>query len=438
MNLRTALVCLAPLASLAVVACTSDSEPGSNGSEQSEEVRSSLARDENPVVSEADKATFTTDQATFAVDLYQAVRKDAANASRDIFLSPHSASTALAMTYAGARGTTAAEMKSALRFGLADTNLHKAFNWLDLTLSRRGERDPEPDQGNPFRLHVANSVWNQKGMPIEAPFLDILATDYGAGVHTVDFVNDTENARLAINGWVEDRTEDRIKNLLPAGAVSDLTKMVLVNAVYFNASWASPFEPEATTDGAFTKLDGSTVTAKMMHGQASRRYVKGDGFEAVELPYRGNELSLLVIAPDSGNFAGFESALTGKVVLDVLAGLQSKEVNLSFPKLKLESAFSLLPPLRELGMKTAFTNADFSGITTAADLHISDVLHKTFLSIDEKGTEAAAATAVVMNDTAAPVDPPVQLNIDRPFITAIVDRPTNTLVFLGRILEPKN
>lgn len=419
-----------PLAAGAI-GCSSDERSEGVGV-----VRSSLARNTTPLVPAADLATFQQDQASFAVDIYQAVRKTAEHAADDIFLSPHSISTALAMTYAGAKGVTASEMKQALHFTLPDASLHAAFDRVDLALSSRGQGASGQD-GQPFRLKLANALFGQQGAQFQTPFLDTLAVNYGAGLNVVDF-GASEDARTRINGWVEDKTEERIKDLIQPGMLDGSTRFVLVNAVYFNAAWAEKFNAAGTSPSTFTKLDGSTISVPMMHGTTSRRYLAGDGFEAVEMPYDGNDLSMLVIAPTTGSFAAFESALTGAKVLEIFDGLASKNVNLAFPKLKLEGMFELNEPLKALGMKSAFDDADFTGIEADGGISIKAVLHKTFLAIDENGTEAAAATAVIGEKTSAVIDEPVAMNVDRPFITAIVDRETKTLVFLGRILEPKN
>ncbi|HVH41871.1 MAG TPA: serpin family protein [Labilithrix sp.] len=424
------------LAAVALTACSSSSEPEAPGRVQVDVVRSAQQRNTSPQVTQTEQDTFATSQAAFAVDLFQSVAKRPDSVGKNVFLSPHSVSTALAMTYAGARGTTAEEMKKALHFDLADARLHEAFNSLDLALESRGKTATGKD-GKPFRLKVTNSIWTQKGSAFEAPFLDSLAVNYGAGLNVVDFEGETEKTRATINGWVEEKTEQRIKEILPENSIDAATRFVLVNAVYFNAAWASKFEPSATTDGAFTKADGATVQTPMMQGKAFRPYASGDGYEAVEMPYDGNELSMLVIAPTAGTFATFESALTGAKVLDILAGLQSKEVRLHFPKLKVEASYGLTEPLKSLGMQQAFgPGADFSGMSVAESFNVKDVLHKTFLELDENGTEAAAATAVVGEVTSAPVDPPVEMRVDRPFFTAIVDRQTKTLVFVGRIVDP--
>jgi len=420
------------LAAVGLAACSS-----SRDAVEVDVVRSAQQRDMSPQLSDAERATLTASQADFAVDIYQAVRKQPESVDKDIFLSPHSASIALAMTYAGARGETAAEMKKALHFDLPDDRLHKAFDYLDLALARRG-RNAEGKDGKPFRLDVTNSIWGQKGTSFEAPFLDTLAVNYGAGLNIVDFIAETEKSRSTINAWVEEKTAKRIMNILPRGLVDSTTRLVLVNAVYFNAAWASKFEPRATSQAPFTKADGSVVHVAMMNGQSSRPYAKGDGYEAVEMAYDGGELAMLVIAPTAGTFATFESSLTGGKVLDILAGLETTHVSLHFPKLKVDGTFDLKEPLTSLGMKQAFDgSADFSGISTAEPLRVANVLHKTFLELDENGTEAAAATAVVVGRKATSGDSPIVMKVDRPFITAIVDRQTKTLVFLGRVLEPK-
>jgi serpin B len=399
-------------------------------------VRSALARDTRPQLSDVERDTFATGQATFAVDLYQTVRKQPESVDKDLFLSPHSISIALAMTYAGARTDTATEMRKTLRFALPDDRIHSAFDYVDLELAGRGKNATGRD-GQPFRLNVTNSIWGQKDRQFEKPFLDTLAVNYGAGLNVVDFIGQTETSRQTINRWVEAMTEKRIKDILAEGTITADTRIVLVNAVYFNAAWATKFLESSTAPGPFTKVDKSTVQVPMMHGTASRPYAKGDGYEAVELPYDGGELSLLVIAPTAGTFAAFESTLTGGKVLDIRAGLQAQQVKLAFPKLKLEGDFGLKAPLQAMGMENAFTDAaDFSGMSTAERLKVKDVVHKTFVDIDENGTEAAAATAVVGVTTSLP-PPPIEVNIDRPFIMAIVDHQTKALVFLGRILEPK-
>jgi serpin B len=426
------------LAALALTACSSkDGAPDGAPEDQIEVVRSAQQRNTTPTLSSAETEMLAKGQADFAVDIFRAVATSPERAGENVFLSPHSISIALGMTYAGARGETAAEMKKALHLDLPDDRVHAGFDYLDLALASRGQGAKGKDD-KPFRLKVTNSIWGQKGTSFEAPFLDTIAVNYGAGLNIVDFRTETEKARVTINRWVEKQTEDRIKDLIPTGSVDPSTRMVLVNAVYFNAAWAARFMQGATQPAPFERVDGSTTQVAMMNRQESYPYAKGDGYEAVELPYEGGELSMLAIVPNKGTYATFESSLTGGKVLDILAGLAPKQVSLSFPKLKLEAAFGLHDALVSLGMKSAFeSSADFSGLSKAEGLAIADVLHKTFLELDENGTEAAAVTAAVLEGTSAVVEPPVKLMVDRPFITAIVDRQTKTLVFLGRILEPK-
>jgi serpin B len=427
--LNIALLAATGLASFAVGCSSSDDAKPANV----ETVRSAQQRDTHPTLSPGELDTLAKGEADFAVDIFKTVSKASAD---NVFLSPHSISIALGMTYAGARGDTAAEMKSALHFDLPSDRVHTGFDYLDLELASRGANATGKD-GKPFRLNVSNSIWGQKGADFQPAFLDTLAVNYGAGMNVVDFERETEKSRVTINQWVESKTEHRIKDLLQPGVVDASTRAVLVNAVYFNAAWKHKFTEASTAASLFTKVDGSSAQAMMMHAyDEGFSYASGDGFEAVEMPYDGDELSMVAILPKAGTYATFETALTGSKALSILAGLAPRAVNLSFPKLKLEAEFSLVAPLEALGMKKAFGDADFSGISTSMDLSISDVVHKTFLDLDENGTEAAAATAVEMRDSAAPIDI-VNVSFDRPFIVSIVDKKTKTLVFLGRILEPK-
>lgn len=397
-------------------------------------VKSELPRDTTPNVTPVELDAFATDQAAAALDLYHSVRST--EAGKNVFLSPHSLSTALAMTYAGARGATKDEMKKALHYGLDDDRLHKAFDFVDLALASRTKRSSGDDA--PPRLEIANSLWGQRGLAFAPAFLDTLAVSYGAGLHAVDFKTQANPSRLAINAWVEERTEQRIKDLLPQPAINSSTRFVLVNAVYFKAAWDSKFTPRPTPVD-FTKLDGSKVSMSTIVDQSFRPYSEGADFDAIEIPYTGNETSMLVIMPKAGQFESFESSLTGGKVLDILAGLQQREVVLEMPKLKLEVSMDLGGSLQRMGMVSAFRDADLSGITTDEKLSISAVLQKTFLAVDENGTEAAAATAVIGAGSAAPTEKPkpVVMTVDRPYLVAIVDKGTRSLLFFGRIVEPK-
>jgi serpin B len=255
----------------------------------------------------------------------------------------------------------------------------------------------------------------------------------------VDAAN-RERARLQINGWVEDETNDKIKDLIPQGVLDAMSRMVLANAVYFNAKWEYEFVKDSTSDRPFTRLDGSTVQAKSMTRPAVQfGYFQGDGFEAVELPYKGGRMSMVVVLPGTGKFGDFEKSFDSAALAAVDAGLERQMVLLQMPKFEFVTEAALVDPLKSLGMRSAFDPgiADFTGIADrpAGDLYISDVLHKAFVRVDEEGTEAAAATAIIIGVTSAGPDP-VRVNVDRPFLFLIRDRETGTVLFSGRVLDP--
>jgi serpin B len=267
-------------------------------------------------------------------------------------------------------------------------------------------------------------------------FLDVLAENYGAGLRILDFISETEQSRLAINKWVYDKTEECIKDLIPPGAISELTRLVLTNAIYFNAAWAYPFDEDMTADGQFYLLDGGQVRVPMMKQTESFGYTEGDGYQAVELRYDGGELSMVILLPQGGQFEAFEETLNAQQVDSIISCLKHTEVALTMPQFEFESEFSLKDTLAGLGMPVAFSGAaDFSGMTGKRELSISDVVHKAFVAVDEAGTEAAAATAVIMELTAMP-DLPVEVTIDGPFIFLIRDIETGAILFVGRVVNP--
>ncbi len=396
---------------------------------------SSLERDLAPAVPVADRSELAAGNRAFAFDLYAALAGEDGN----LFLSPYSISSALAMTYAGARGDTAAEMAATLHFTLPPAALHPALNQLDLELASRAAATPPPSlpDGLPPRLEIANAIWGQQGYAFEPPFLDTLAVNYGAGLRTLDFGADPEGARGVINAWVADQTEDRIRDLIPEGAISPLVRLVLTNAIYFLANWASPFAPEATSPGPFVTAAGREVTVDVMHQTGFFPYAAGDGWVAVSLPYVGEQLSMLVVLPDAGRFDEVEAALGPGLYATIDASLTAARVALALPKWEVQSRFQLAEVLAELGMPRAFQDgvADFSGMTAAEALHISAVIHQAFVSVDEQGTEAAAATAVLMAGSSLPSEP-VTVTVDRPFFYLVRDEPTGTLLFLGRVTDP--
>jgi len=401
--------------------------------QQIEPAKSSVIRVTNPQVSAADTTTLASDNAAFALDAYHKLIATNGN----LVFSPASISIALAMTYAGAAGTTATEMAAAMHYTLPPERLHPAFDALDLALASRGEGKLGAD-GGPMRLHVVNAAWGERTYAFKSGYLDTLAANYGTGLNLLDFITGFETARVTINDWVAGQTENRIKNLLPEDTLDTATRLVLTNAVYFNAAWMTPFDPENTRDGTFNLLDGTTVTTKFMGATLdSVPALQGDGFVAVSLPYQDDRLSMLLVVPDSGTLSAFESSLDATKLGAIVAGLTQQRVLLGMPRFRTETKQDLESLLQALGMNSAFVfgQADFSGMDGTHNLYISKVIHKAFIDVAEKGTEAAAATAVVMKvGMAAPAG--ISIDADRPFLYFLRDQPTGAVIFMGRVLDP--
>jgi serpin B len=420
-------------AAVLLVSCTSESPPPQSGPRApGQEVASSLSRDTAPDTTAGELAQLSGDNAAFGWELYREIVKDGEN----LFFSPHSISVALAMTWAGARSNTETEMADALHFTLGQERLHPAFNALDLELATRAE-ESGADAPLPFRLNVTNALFGQVDYTFLDPFLDTLAINYGAGLRLMDFVNATEESRIAINAWVADKTEDRIEELIAQGIIDAATRLVLVNAIYFTASWAEPFDEANTTRDGFTLLDGTDITTPTMHGNAAMVYANGPNYQAAQVPYDGQQLAMLLIVPDVGQFAAVESALSANAVAQIRSELTVHQVDLALPKFSFRSLVPAKEPLKSLGMVDAFGGAaDLSGMNGTGGLFIQDVVHQGFIAIDEKGTEAAAATAVIVGETSAP--PAATLTVNRPFMFAIIDRPTGATLFIGRVVDPSS
>lgn len=398
---------------------------------------SGLGRNLDLAVPAADTAQLVAGNTAFAFDFYAAVRGEQGNS----IYSPYSLSLALAMTYAGARGETANQMAETLHFDLPPERLHPAFGALDLDLARRSAQTPAAESGRGFEFSLVNALWGQEGLRFEPDFLDTLALNYGAGMRLVDYVADPEGARQIINDWVESETHERIENLLPRGILDSDTRLVLVNAIYFKAGWQFPFDDARTAPAPFTRLDGSPVQTPMMAMGETQTlaYAAGEGWQAVALPYVDETAEMLVIVPDAGQFEAFEAALNAETYDRILAEMQPHRVQLRMPAFHFASQFMLRETLSGMGMPSPFTPglADFSGMTSEEALFISQVVHQAFIGVDEAGTEAAAATAVVMSREAAVVtEPEVVLTIDRPFVFVLRDVPSGTILFLGRVLDP--
>jgi serpin B len=423
---KIVVIVLALVLLLPVIASIQTAQPAA-----AEVLESDKERITSPDVSTSDQALLVEGNSAFAFELYQALKEQGGN----LFYSPYSISLALAMTYAGARGETAQQMADTLQFLLEQERLHPAFNWLDAELATRGEGAQGKD-GEGFRLNIVNAIWGQNDYEFLPAFLDVLAENYGAGLRILDFITEAEKSRVTINDWVSDQTEGRIEDLIPPGAIDEWTRLVLTNAIYFNAAWAYPFNEKMTADGPFYLFDGGQVTVPMMKQTESFGYTEGEGYQAVELLYDGGELSMVILLPEAGNFEAFEEGLQAQQVSNIISGLQPTEVALTMPKFEFDSEFSLKDILAGMGMPVAFTeDADFSGMTGNPELFISDVVHKAFVAVDEAGTEAAAATAVIMKLTAVP-PPPMEVTLDRPFIFLIRDIDTGAILFVGRVLNP--
>lgn len=381
----------------------------------------------------------------FTVDLYRRLT-DAAPAENCV-ASPLSVSLALGMTYAGARGETREQMRDALRYRLDDADLHDAYATLqhrlddrDETVETEGTRYEEGDDPVPFELSIVNALWGQSTFPFASAFLDTVDAHYGGGLREVDFEADPDAARSTINDWVAGQTNDRVPELLPPDAVTAMTRLVLTNAVYFRANWQYPFDEDATEQHTFTALDGDGHDVPLMQEQREWLHAEVDGAQAVELPYLGEDVSMLVVLPPDGEFEAYERDFDGATLSTLVETLEPREGTVRLPRFEFDSGFRLGDALQQLGMTDAFApqDANFSGMVAedaTRQLAVDEVYHDTFLKVDETGTEAAAATGVVVVEVSAPLSP-FEFVADRPFLFAIRDRPTDTVLFLGRAVDP--
>jgi serine protease inhibitor len=400
---------------------------GASAASAQDQARSERARDQTPIPL-ADQQRLTAADAEFACELYGQLRAEEGN----LFLSPHSISQALSMAMAGARGETAEAMAGTLHAPWRTVRMHAVVGGLQRTLASREQGRRGADG---FQLRVINEAWGQKDYTFLPGYLDVLGAHYGAGVRVVDFRADPEAARLRINDWVAEQTRDRIQDLLQASDVPSDTRLILTNAIYFKASWANQFQERSTRPAAFHRADGSSVQTPFMHQTEHMGYGEGDGFKVVELPYEGHQVSMLVIVPD--DFAAFEAGLDADRLQEAISAARPTRVQLSLPRFETRSRLSLKDALRALGMGVAFEggSADFSGMDGSRDLFVGDVIHQSFVLVDETGTEAAAATAVTMRATGLPAAP-TPMAVDRPFLFVVRDRETGAVLFMGRILDP--
>ena len=391
-----------------------------------------FAVEEKPMAPAQDVAQVAEGCNRFAFDLYARLKGGEGN----LFLSPYSISTALAMTYAGARGRTADQMAQVLHLPSSGEAVHAAYAALQNDLNAAGPGAPG------YELIVANRLWGQKGHAFLPEFLALLEARYGAGLEQLDFARATEAARQTINGWVEEKTREKIKDLLKPGILNAMTRLVLTNAIYFKGKWAGPFNEKATREEDFFITPEKKVAAPLMHRTAKFGYFEGDGLQALELPYQGDRLAMVVLLPKRNvppgakdGLAAREASLSSEKVAEWIGKLRRRKVEVALPRFKTTAEFSLGDTLVAMGMTDAFGRADFSGMTGTRDLFISAVIHKAFVDVNEEGTEAAAATAVVIRPLNGGGSPPA-FRADHPFLFLIRDTKTGAILFLGRILDP--
>jgi serpin B len=363
----------------------------------------------------------------FAFDLYGKLRDNTPNGN--LFFSPYSISTALAMTYGGARGNTEKQMAETLHFTLPGPRLHPAFGALQKQLIQE-------DKSRGYQLLVANALWGRKGEPFLKEFLDLNKNCYDAGLTLLDFVNETEKSRQIINRWVEEKTKEKIKELIPPKGIDELTALVLTNAIYFKGEWRTKFEKEDTEPADFSISANNKVKVDMMHLKEDFKYCEDEKKRVLELPYKSDELSMLVFLPkEIEGVKEIEDTLTTEKLGVLLSKMRATKVDVYFPKFKMKWGTSLNEALVALGMPDAFNQgkkpADFTGIR--GDLFISNVFHQAFIEVNEEGTEAAAATGVVLSHS-IPITP--VFRADHPFIFIIKDNRTGSILFMGRLMNP--
>lgn len=378
----------------------------------------------------ADTAEAVASTDALGADVFRRLAASAGADGGNLLLSPASIELALAMTRTGAAGETRAQMERVLHAGPGD-DLDASLNALDLVLASRSGDRSNPARSGEVSLAVASSLWGQQRFAFEQPFLEGLARDYGAGMHLVDYAEDTEGARRTINQWVADRTNAKIPDLLPDGSVDGLTRLVLANALYLKAPWAKAFTGIGSQP--FTHADGTTTSAPAMTVGKGASVSSGAGWRAATIPYLGNELAMTVIVPD--DLHAFEASLDGSALASIRSAPTQLLGSLQMPLFTFRSKAQLQAPLSAAGMPLAFDEqaADFSAMTSADHLCVSDIHHQAFIAVDEEGTEAAAATGVVIEAISALS---TNMTVDRPFLFVIRDDATGATLFLGRVTDP--
>jgi serpin B len=411
--------------------CSTLDPDGANPPEQQFSIaKSETVVRENPSASSEDVMKQAESINNFAVAMYQQLKEEGKN----LFFSPYSITAALAMTAAGANGNTKQQILDALQVTLQGVAFDQAINAIDQSIMSHA------DATAGLTLKVVNSAWLQSGWNFKVSYLDHLAKYYGAGVNLLDFSSNPDECRTVINTWVAGQTNDKILNLLPEGSIVSNTALVLTNAIYFLADWLYAFNPDCTMDKDFRLMDNSTVKVPGMSYNNSdsavvMRYSRMSGVSALDFPYKGDRLAMTVLLPDSGAFTSAENSLSASMLSQLFSAFRPETLQVSLPKFTFTfGTVSLTDAFKALGMTDAFQPelADFSGIDGTRDLCVDDIYHKAFINVDEKGTEAAAATAVVLiYKSARPV-----FIVNRPFIFVIRDKETGTVLFIGRVLNP--
>ena len=371
----------------------------------------------------------TTGNNRFAFDLYRRLATDPAYAGGNLFFSPYSISSALAITYEGARGTTADEIGAVLHLPTNDTLRREGFADLNAALNH--------GSGN-YTLRIANALWAEETYSFLPDYIDVAARWYGANVTNLDFIENPEGSRETINRWVEGQTEDRIPDLLPPNAIDPLTRLVITNAIYFKGTWAKQFDANETREEEFRVGPNEMVLAPMMHGDAVYPYAETETLQMLEMPYAhesGNGLAMLVLLPKEDSLTAAEEALDAERLAGLRESLVAQNVRISFPKFTLDVGYSLPPVLAAMGMPTAFADdaADLSGMDGTKDLFITGVFHTAFIDVNEEGTEAAAATGVIAGRGVTPV-----FRADHPFVFLIVEKDSGAILFMGRVVNPES
>ncbi|MFH1364235.1 MAG: serpin family protein [Candidatus Aenigmatarchaeota archaeon] len=362
----------------------------------------------------------------FALDLYNRYKSEDGN----LFFSPYSISSALSMTYEGAKGQTAEEMQAVLHLPDDKNKIRADFVSIYDELNKADKS---------YKLTAANALWAQEDYPFVDEYFNVVDEYYDGKVTNLDFKTDTENSRVTINDWVEDKTNDKIKDLIPEGILSSATKLVLTNAIYFKANWSNQFDVENTWDGKFKLSSGQDVDARMMHKTTNYSYGETDNLQILEMDYIGNDLSMLIILPKDNKLNQVENDFSKEKLEDWKNNMQTEKVRVTLPKFKFETKYFMAEDLKEMGMPTAFRypDADFTGMSPTGELFISEVIHQTFIEVAEYGTEAAAATAVISGEgSAGPTEEPKIFNADHPFIFIIQQKDSGNILFMGRMSDP--